>query len=92
LDVACGTGFLTRHLQGAVTLLDQSEAMLTLARKRMPAAPAVRADVPPLPFGDNSFERLFTSHFYGHLQEDTRVRFLDEARRVAAEIVVVARV
>jgi ubiquinone/menaquinone biosynthesis C-methylase UbiE len=89
LDVACGTGFMTRHLQGAVTLLDQSEAMLALARKRMPGAPAVQADVPPLPFGDNSFERLFTSHFYGHLNEDTRVRFIDEARRVAAEIVVV---
>jgi ubiquinone/menaquinone biosynthesis C-methylase UbiE len=89
LDVACGTGFMTRHLQGAVTLLDQSEAMLALARKRMPGAPAVHADVPPLPFGDNSFERLFTSHFYGHLNEDTRVRFIDEARRVAAEIVVV---
>ena len=31
LDVACGTGFLTRHLRGELTALDQSEAMLARA-------------------------------------------------------------
>lgn len=35
LDVACGTGFLTRFLPGEVTGLDQSEAMLALARERL---------------------------------------------------------
>jgi ubiquinone/menaquinone biosynthesis C-methylase UbiE len=28
LDVACGTGFLTRHLRGEITGLDQSAQML----------------------------------------------------------------
>ena len=32
---------------------------------------------------------MFTGHFYGHLEEDERVLFLDEARRVAPELVVV---
>ena len=37
---------------------------------------------------DGAFERLFTGHFYGHLVEEERVRFLDEARRVAGELVI----
>jgi demethylmenaquinone methyltransferase/2-methoxy-6-polyprenyl-1,4-benzoquinol methylase len=88
LDVACGTGFLTRHLPGAVTLLDQSDTMLAIARKRLPGCDWVRADVPPLPFADLQFDRLFTSHFYGHLRDDLRSAFIDEARRVASEVVV----
>jgi demethylmenaquinone methyltransferase/2-methoxy-6-polyprenyl-1,4-benzoquinol methylase len=36
LDVACGTGFLTRHLRGAATALDQSARMLRIAAERLP--------------------------------------------------------
>lgn len=89
LDVACGTGFLTRHLPGAVTGLDQSAAMLELAAERVPGAGFVQADALRLPFADGAFERLFTSHFYGHLEELERERFVAEARRVAPELVVV---
>jgi ubiquinone/menaquinone biosynthesis C-methylase UbiE len=89
LDVACGTGFLTRHLRGELTCLDQSERMLAIAGERVPRARLVNADAFPLPFADGAFERLFTGHFYGHLEEADRVAFLDEARRVAAELVVV---
>ena len=38
LDVACGTGFLTRHLDGDVTGLDWSERMLSIARQEAPRA------------------------------------------------------
>jgi ubiquinone/menaquinone biosynthesis C-methylase UbiE len=90
LDVACGTGFLTRHLGGDVTGLDQSAAMLAIARERLPSgAELVQAEVPPLPFADASFGRVFTSHFYGHLDGRTRTVLLAEARRVACELVVV---
>jgi ubiquinone/menaquinone biosynthesis C-methylase UbiE len=89
LDVACGTGFLTRHLRGELTGLDQSERMLAVARERLPDATLVRGDGLELPFRDGSFERVFTGHFYGHLEEVDRVRFLAEARRVAPELVVV---
>ena len=89
LDVACGTGFLTQHLPGVLTGLDQSAAMLELASTRVPAAGFVQADALRLPFRDAAFQRVFTSHFYGHLEEEERVRFVAEARRVAPELVVV---
>ena len=90
LDVACGTGFLTQHLAGEIVLLDQSEAMLAVAKARLPAARAVQADVARgLPFPDGSFNRVFTGHFYGHLEPRERGRFVQEARRVARELVVV---
>jgi ubiquinone/menaquinone biosynthesis C-methylase UbiE len=89
LDVACGTGFLTKHLRGEVVGLDQSETMLEIAATRLPGANLVRADAVPLPFGDGEFDRVFTSHFYGHLLEDEREAFLSEVRHVADELVVV---
>ena len=89
LDVACGTGFLTQHLCGDVSGLDQSGSMLDVVRARMPAAELVQADALPLPFADASFDRVFTAHFYGHLEKPDRMEFLAEARRVAPELVVV---
>jgi ubiquinone/menaquinone biosynthesis C-methylase UbiE len=89
LDVACGTGFLTRHLRGELTCLDQSAAMLEIAAERVPHAELVRADAVRLPFPDRAFERLFTGHFYGHLEQPDATAFLDEARRVADELVLV---
>jgi ubiquinone/menaquinone biosynthesis C-methylase UbiE len=89
LDVACGTGFLTRHLQGEIVGIDASERMLEIARERVPDGQFLTADALALPFDDGSFERLFTGHFYGHLEEEERVRFLAEARRVAKELVIV---
>jgi ubiquinone/menaquinone biosynthesis C-methylase UbiE len=89
LDVACGTGFLTRHLRGEVTALDQSGRMLEIAGERVPGATFVESDAIPLPFDDGAFDRVFTGHFYGHLDEDDRSVFLAESRRVAAELVVV---
>jgi ubiquinone/menaquinone biosynthesis C-methylase UbiE len=89
LDVACGTGFLTQHLQGAITGVDQSASMLEIAQARLPDASFVDADAPPLPMPDGSFDRVFTSFFYGHLEEDARRMFLTEARRLAPELVVV---
>ena len=88
LDVACGTAFLTRHLGGEVTALDQSPAMVAVARERLPDARVVQADAVPLPFPDGTFDLLFTSHFYGHLLPAERAAFLAEARRVATRIVV----
>jgi demethylmenaquinone methyltransferase/2-methoxy-6-polyprenyl-1,4-benzoquinol methylase len=89
LDVACGTGFLTRRLRGEITALDQSERMLEVAAERVPAAVFVSGDALALPFTDGSFDRLFTGHFYGHLQDGDREAFLAEAHRVASELVIV---
>jgi ubiquinone/menaquinone biosynthesis C-methylase UbiE len=88
LDIACGTGFLTRHLLGEVVGLDQSTAMIDEARRQAPEATFVQGDALELPFEDGSFDRILTAHFYGHLEGDDRERFLREARRVARELVV----
>ena len=63
--------------------------MLEVASERNPAARFVRGEALPLPFADDAFERVFTSHFYGHLEEPERTAFLAEARRVSSELVVV---
>ena len=89
LDVACGTGFLTRHLRGDVVGLDQSKGMLNEAHKQAPSVTYVQGDGLALPFVDHSFDRVFTGHFYGHLEPAERARFLAEARRVAPQLVVV---
>jgi demethylmenaquinone methyltransferase/2-methoxy-6-polyprenyl-1,4-benzoquinol methylase len=89
LDVACGTGFLTRHLPGDVVGLDQSESMLDEARRQAPNAEFVQGDALDLPFEDGSFGRVFTGHFYGHLEDADRSRFLADARGLAPELVIV---
>ena len=58
LDVACGTGFLTRHLPGELTGLDQSAGMLEIAGARIPRATFVQGDALDPPFGRGAFERV----------------------------------
>jgi ubiquinone/menaquinone biosynthesis C-methylase UbiE len=89
LDIACGTAFLTQHLRGEVVGLDQSATMLEEARQQAPGATFVQGDALFLPFDDAAFDRVFTGHFYGHLDRAQRTRFLAEARRVARELVIV---
>jgi ubiquinone/menaquinone biosynthesis C-methylase UbiE len=89
LDVACGTGFLTRHLAGRVMAVDQSPAMLKVARERLPEGAVIQGDAFQLPFRDRAFDCLLAGHFYGHLVKEDRARFLAEARRVSRQIVVV---
>lgn len=89
LDVACGTGWMTQHLRGDIVGLDASESMLEIARERVPHGEFVVGDALSLPFEDLSFDRVVTGHFYGHLEEPERSRFVAEARRVGRELVVV---
>ena len=63
--------------------------MLEIARGRVPHGEFLVGDALSLPFEDGSFDRLVTGHFYGHLEDSDRLRFLAEARRVARELVVV---
>ena len=89
LDVACGTGFFTQYLGSDLTGLDQSEAMLKVARERVPWAEFVRGDAFQMPFMDRFFDRVFASFFYGLLPLEDRGRFLEEARRVGEELILV---
>jgi SAM-dependent methyltransferase len=89
LDVACGSGFLTRHLRGVVVGLDQSPSMVALAQSRLPEGVAIVGDALDLPFADGAFDRVLTGHFYGHLPPQERAVFLAQARRVAARLLVI---
>lgn len=88
LDVACGTGYLTRRLRGWRVGVDFSSAMLGQAAARAAAHAFVRADALALPFRPGAFERVFSSHFYGRLRLDVRRRFLEQCRRVAPSLIV----
>ena len=81
LDLACGTGFLTRHLPGEVTGIDQSEAMVAIARER-----GIDAHVGDALEPRRGYERIFTAHFYGHLDAAQRAAF--KALPAAEKIVV----
>jgi len=89
LDVACGTGFLTEALHGCVTGLDQSAAMLAMARSRIPRGAFVRGDALKMPFRPAQFDGLLAGHFYGHLDEPARRIFLTEARRVSTALLII---
>lgn len=90
LDVGCGTGFVTRLLRGPLVAgVDPSPAMLARARARLPGVFFARADGLALPFGAGAFDRVFTSHVYGHLLPAEREGFREEAFRVGRELVVV---
>lgn len=89
LDVACGTGFVTEYLRGDVVGLDFSHSMLRVARTKRLHCPLVQGDALRLPFPDRSFDRVFSSHFFGRLQRSERTAFMTEARRVARAVVIV---
>ncbi len=89
LDVACGSGFLTRWLHGFVVGLDQSSSMVALAQSRLHFGVALKGDALDLPFADKAFDRVLTAHFYGHLPADERDVFLAEAQRVGRELIVI---
>jgi demethylmenaquinone methyltransferase/2-methoxy-6-polyprenyl-1,4-benzoquinol methylase len=89
LDLACGTGFLTAHLHGDVTGLDQSAQMLEVARRRLPGAELVQGDALAPPFVPGRFDRVFSGHFYGHLDAGQRAEFVRAAHELAGELVIV---
>jgi len=89
LDVACGTGFLTQHLRGRVAGIDQSLAMLRIARQRLPNGFVLQGDALRLPFRPGAFECLMAGHFYGHLDAATRVQFLAETQRMGGRLLII---
>jgi SAM-dependent methyltransferase len=84
LDIACGTGIVTRRLAEAgldVTGADAAYGMLRRATERMPGR-VVLADIRQLPFPSASFDAV-SAIWLLHL--------LDDAERVVAEVARVLR-
>jgi SAM-dependent methyltransferase len=88
VDIGAGPGVFTGLLPGRGFALDQSESALRRLRGEAVGVPVVRGDSSALPLADKAVGRIFAGHLYGHLEEDERVVFLAEARRVADELVI----
>jgi SAM-dependent methyltransferase len=86
LDVACGTGILTKQIRAArVVGLDVSPRMLAVARAA-PGIEWVEGSAMALPFEDGAFDAVLCQHglqFYGDRAAGAR-----EMRRVAGRAVV----
>ena len=93
LDLACGTGVVTRHLapllgsSGTVIGVDISPAMLQIARSLTPPAGAGvewrEGDAQDLPLGDHLFDLVICQQGLQFVPD--RVRALKEIRRVLAD-------
>lgn len=91
LELACGTGIVTRRLaqtlpEGAtLTATDLNEAMLAVARESVGSTPRIayrQADACTLPFADASFDALVCQ--YGVMFFPDKALAMREARRVLA--------
>ena len=91
LDIGCGTGTLAvllqrRHPTIQVTGLDPDPKALARAeRKAKRAGLAVRFDrgfADELPYGDGTFDRVFSSMMFHHVPRRDKAKVLAEARRV----------
>jgi SAM-dependent methyltransferase len=83
LDVGCGSGLalaIARGRGAEVAGLDASEALVGIARQRLPGARIEVGDMESLPFDDHSFD-LVTSFTSLQFAGD-RIQALREARRV----------
>jgi SAM-dependent methyltransferase len=84
LDLGCGTGFhipTLLELGWTVTGVDISEDQLRIARKRADSrAELLQADAANLPFGDDSFELVFSA--FTHTDVDDFEGVIAEAERV----------
>jgi len=85
LDVGCGTGQLTRWLAEAtpaalVVGVDLARAHLHAARTRHAVPVCIQADAGRLPFGNDTFDWIWTSNTLNHLPDP--VQWLRDARRL----------
>ncbi|QDG53538.1 methyltransferase domain-containing protein [Persicimonas caeni] len=79
LDLACGTG---RTLDLATAGVDASAAMVGRARHRHPDTPIECARADALPYAPESFDAVFSLHFFMHLDPSYIRRVLAECHRV----------
>jgi SAM-dependent methyltransferase len=85
LDAGCGAGGAAveaDRLGCSVTGVDASTGMLAIARRRLPRAPLLQADLESLPFDDRSFDAVVAIN---------SVIFARDMTRAASELARVAR-
>ena len=67
LDAGCGTGLLTRHLQGTVIGLDINDWNLKRAKEHAPEGDYVLADMENLPISSESIDTVVCTESLEHL-------------------------
>jgi SAM-dependent methyltransferase len=74
LDVGCGTGAMLRDLEryGLATGIEAEDAAVRLCRERGLTA-VLRAEAPPLPFEDESFDLVTALDVLEHVDDDVEV-------------------
>jgi ubiquinone/menaquinone biosynthesis C-methylase UbiE len=91
LDIGCGTGTFTTLIKGlypdvnVVGLDPDPKALARAKRKAERAAVSIRLDQgfsDELPYPDASFDRVFSTFMFHHLQMDEKEKTLCEVRRV----------
>src|SRR5262245_9287922 len=91
LDIGCGTGsllILLKHLHPDVDVVGldpDPKALARARRKAQRAAVAIQFDqgfADALAYPEGSFDRVFSSFMFHHLQPDEKVQTLREVRRV----------
>ena len=93
LDVACGTGRVTAVLVGErfdeVVGTDLSDAMMDVARRRLPGVEFFQGEATRLPVDSGSFDAVTCIGLLMHLDASTRVAVLRELARISRGPVVV---
>lgn len=83
LDAGCGAGMslhIAADLGASVSGIDASEALLEVARTRLPNAHLAHGDLEDLPFADNAFDVVTGFNSFQYAADPTIA--LQEARRV----------
>lgn len=87
LDIGCGNGRLLHLFKGKkifCTGVDQSAALLEIARQKFPGEEFIVADMRELPFSDGAFDAVFCIAAFHHLSDEaSRLRTLREMGRTA---------
>lgn len=84
LDVGCGSGYalgLARKRGAVVSGFDASEAMLAVARTRLPEGDFRQGDLEALPYGDGTFDAVTAFNSVQYASDP--VQGLQEIKRVA---------
>ena len=90
LDFGCGSGRVLPHMAALApnalcTGCDVDGGAITWAARHLPALDWSLSDaVPPLPFGADQFDIVYSISVFSHLDEPLQDRWLAELRRVLA--------
>jgi ubiquinone/menaquinone biosynthesis C-methylase UbiE len=85
LDLGCGNGRFYELIRKKVNYfgLDNSNKLISIAKKKYPEAVFRKGDVLKIPFPDNSFDKIFSISVLHHIpSQNLREKFIEECERV----------